>query len=174
VFQGWGGAALYAYRTKAGPPAQAIEGPVDAWNDPCRFGLFPHAALIARRDVQPARERCAVVFPPEAATAVPNPSPWTTPALGLLPERHRVEIAIGRAPALPPLEGAERILRIHRVRRARPEKDLLRRDKGRPAPEACGTISPSSRRYGHGCFGMAWKAACRARLRDGERANLCL
>ncbi|MBN1421819.1 MAG: hypothetical protein JXP34_23800, partial [Planctomycetes bacterium] len=99
AFQGWGGAALYAYRTRSGPAGDALDGPYDALRDPCRFGLFPHAALIARRDVRPARTRCAFRFPPEAATAVPSATPWALPGLDLLPELHRVEVAIGDAPA---------------------------------------------------------------------------
>jgi len=138
AFQGWSGAAVYAYRTKAGPPGQAIEGPYDVANDPCRFGLFPHAALIARRDVRPARTRCAVLFPREAATAVPNPTPWTTPALDLLPERHRVEVAIGNAP-----DGA-RILRPGEGL-VEPQAGSVESDTGRSAGTGRRAGAPSIR-----------------------------
>lgn len=72
--QNWGGAAIHTYRYGTWTPenrlagaSSAINGVVyrnffDAFNDPAKFGLFYHAALIMRRgDVQPARGKAALV-----------------------------------------------------------------------------------------------------------------
>ena len=76
ALQGWSGACIhtYAYTTRlndikvlgrelsspvAGIPYR--EGVFTTWNDPAKFGLFYHAALITRRcDVSPANKRIAV------------------------------------------------------------------------------------------------------------------
>ena len=63
-FQGWDGAAIHTYRYDCSPNVDMIAVPVtgealagvpyrsgvfDAFNDPCRFSLFYHAALMVRR-----------------------------------------------------------------------------------------------------------------------------
>lgn len=64
AFQGWSGTAIHTYRYDNRPDVAMIAEPVtsdalagipyrsgvfDAFNDPCRFGLFYHAAIILRR-----------------------------------------------------------------------------------------------------------------------------
>jgi len=79
ALQGWSGYTIhtYAYSTRldkmdvlgrelstpvAGVPYR--EGIFSTWNDPAKFGLFYHAALITRRgDIAPATKKVAVNFP---------------------------------------------------------------------------------------------------------------
>ncbi len=77
ALQGWSGFAIhtYAYGTRLdkmeilgkeqSSPVGGIpyrEGIFSVWNDPAKFGLFYHAALITRRqDVQPTDEKVAVL-----------------------------------------------------------------------------------------------------------------
>ena len=79
AFQGWSGYTIhtYSYSTRldkmdvlgkelstpvAGVPYR--EGIFSTWNDPAKFGMFYHAALITRRcDVTPADKKLAVNFP---------------------------------------------------------------------------------------------------------------
>ena len=80
ALQGWSGCAIhtYAYGTKldkmdilgkeissstiAGIPYR--EGIFSVWNDPAKFGLFYHAALIVRRcDITPANKKLGVTLP---------------------------------------------------------------------------------------------------------------
>ena len=76
ALQGWGGACIhtYSYGTRLNEmkilgrelssPVSGIpyrEGIFTIWNDPAKFGLFYHSALITRRcDVSPANKRIAV------------------------------------------------------------------------------------------------------------------
>lgn len=61
------------------------EGVFTCWNDPAKFGLFYHAALMFRRgDIMPAKESVAIKIDNMALT------PETTPALSLITEKHRV------------------------------------------------------------------------------------
>ncbi len=80
ALQGWSGFAIhtYAYGTRledmkvlgreqsspvAGVPYR--EGIFSVWNDPAKFGLFYHAALMLRRsDVSPAKKKIAVFSKP--------------------------------------------------------------------------------------------------------------
>ena len=72
------GAAGYTYR----------EGAFSTWNDPAKFGLFYHAALITRRgDVSPAKEKVAV-------KAVDLSKTITTAFQGLL-EQHQAATSFG-------------------------------------------------------------------------------
>ena len=77
ALQGWSGFAIhtYAYGTRLdkmdilgreqSSPVGGIpyrEGIFSTWNDPAKFGLFYHAALITRRqDIKPTKEKVAVV-----------------------------------------------------------------------------------------------------------------
>ena len=76
ALQGWGGSCIhtYSYGTRldemkvlgreVSSPISGIpyrEGIFSTWNDPAKFGLFYHAALITRRgDVSPANKRIAI------------------------------------------------------------------------------------------------------------------
>jgi len=76
ALQGWCGACIhtYSYSThldKMDVLGQELSSPVagvpyregifSTWNDPAKFGLFYHSALITRRgDIQPAKKRVAV------------------------------------------------------------------------------------------------------------------
>ena len=77
AFQGWSGFAIhtYSYLTKLddmkmlGQEASASkignipyrQGVFSTWNDPAKFGLFYHAALMTRRgDVAPAKKHYVV------------------------------------------------------------------------------------------------------------------
>lgn len=100
AFQGWSGFAIhtYAYSTRKDinitgkeVTSEAIgsvpyrEGVFNTWNDPTKFGLFYHAALIMRRgDVRPAANSIAIRMDDMART------PFNTPALNLVSEKHKV------------------------------------------------------------------------------------
>ncbi|MGI6574092.1 MAG: hypothetical protein ACOX19_12035 [Fermentimonas sp.] len=75
-FQGWGGFTIHTYRYSLDEDVDMIGKPItgnalngvyyrggvfDTFNDPAKFGLFYHAALIMRRgDVKPAEETISV------------------------------------------------------------------------------------------------------------------
>jgi len=77
ALQGWGGACIhtYSYGTRLSEmkilgrelssPVMGIpyrEGIFSTWNDPAKFGLFYHAALITRRgDIAPANKKIAII-----------------------------------------------------------------------------------------------------------------
>jgi len=95
-FQGWNGLATYTYRHSTSVPVDTISGAFETFNDPARFGLFYHAALIFRRgDVDPAKQTVAVYFPEEAIFKSPNPVPWQMPALLATAEKHRLAMVVG-------------------------------------------------------------------------------
>ena len=71
ALQGWSGMAIHTYRYASYGPVDQISGGAstingvtyrnhfDSFNDPAKFGLFYHAALIVRRaDVRRAEKRC--------------------------------------------------------------------------------------------------------------------
>ena len=76
AFQGWGGLAIHTYRYTLDENVDMIAKPVtadamagiyyrggsfDTFNDPAKFGLFYHAALIFRRgDVKPAEKTIGI------------------------------------------------------------------------------------------------------------------
>lgn len=96
ALQDWGGLTVYTYRHSAATPIDWLSGAFETFNDPCRFGLFPAAALIYRRgDVAPAREKVTVSIPRDRAVHAPSPSPYGTAALTLTPEVHRTEVTLG-------------------------------------------------------------------------------
>lgn len=81
ALQGFGGIAIHTYSYNAEQKDGRIlgketygdayggvpyrEGPFSAWNDPAKFGLFYHSALILRRgDVQEASKRVAIQIDP--------------------------------------------------------------------------------------------------------------
>jgi len=99
ALQGWSGLTTYTYRHTATVPCDWLSGAFETFNDPCRFGLWYHAALIFRRgDVSPARNSVAIVFPEKQVHAAPSPTPWNLPALALRPEMSRLEMALSQGP----------------------------------------------------------------------------
>lgn len=105
ALQGWGGGCVHTYaytaqlqnmdilgRELTAPVAGKAyrEGIYTVWNDPAKFGLFYHAALITRRgDVSPANQRIAVQ--PSDPTLVKAP---VAPFMDAL-EQHRVRMHFG-------------------------------------------------------------------------------
>jgi hypothetical protein len=97
-FQGWRGFAIHTYRygtneqesvtSKIGRDIvignSYYRGIFDTYNDPAKYGLFYHAALIMRRgDVRQAQKTVAIEYPNLACAS--NPA-----AVALTPERHKV------------------------------------------------------------------------------------
>ena len=110
AFQGWSGATIHTYRYSTWQPEDCLGGGAstingityrnhfDAFNDPAKFGLFYHAALLFRRgDVRPG-EKSAAVQIPEDMEAWLLKRPQGIPALKLLVEKHRVGMALPGEP----------------------------------------------------------------------------
>jgi hypothetical protein len=109
-FQNWGGAAIHTYRYGTWVPEDRLAGAsstingivyrnfFDAFNDPAKFGLFYHAALIVRRgDVRPAENRVAVCMPEDGNWQ--KLSVNDLPGLVGLPETSQVDmVAPGHKP----------------------------------------------------------------------------
>lgn len=108
AFQGWGGVVIHTYRystwvaeNRIGGGAQTINGipyrnHFDSFNDPAKFGLFYHAALILRRgDVQPAAQTVAVQCPINDGSFQLKSGYGSLKALAITPECHRVGLAFG-------------------------------------------------------------------------------
>jgi hypothetical protein len=111
AFQGWSGATIHTYRystweaeDRLGGGAETINSITyrnhfDAANDPAKFGLFYHAALLLRRgDIEPAQKTAGIQFPV-------NPEEWLlkrpgeVPALKGLPEQHKTVLLLPGAEA---------------------------------------------------------------------------
>lgn len=105
VFQNWGGAAIHTYRYGTWEPenrlaggSSTINGVVyrnffDSFNDPAKFGLFYHAALIVRRgDVQPAIEKINLQVAGSDDWRLKNVP--DVPALAVLPEKNQVAVLL--------------------------------------------------------------------------------
>lgn len=89
-FQDWDGLAVYTYRHSS-VPTDFISGAFETFNDPARFGLFPAAALIYRRqDVSVGRAPVTLALDPKAAESAKAPGYWSYPALRGLTGRRRV------------------------------------------------------------------------------------
>ena len=100
ALQDWDGFAIHTYRYSNSTnmdligkeiAASAIggvpyrEGIFNTYNDPAKFGLFYHSALLFRRgDVRPAKKSMAVKIEDMSLR------PSTTPAMSLITEKHRV------------------------------------------------------------------------------------
>ena len=103
AMQGWGGYAIHTYRYTLDEDVDMIAKPVtadalngvyyrggsfDTFNDPAKFGLFYHAALIIRRgDVKAAEKTLNIV--PADELRVRGGQPWELSA-----EKHRVETVL--------------------------------------------------------------------------------
>lgn len=107
AFQEWGGATIHTYRYRNCDPKDKMGGVVmygvgyrvnfDTYNDPAKFGLFYHAALLFRKGhVAPAQKSVGLVLKDEDlyapvtryGTRVP------TPALAALSERHKAGLIL--------------------------------------------------------------------------------
>ena len=99
AFQGWSGLTVYTYRHSTGTPIDSLSGSFETFNDPARFGLFYHAALIFRRgDVEPANKTVVVNIPDDEVFRSPNPAAWSIPALVATNEKHKLVMAVGASP----------------------------------------------------------------------------
>jgi hypothetical protein len=101
--QGWSGFTIHTYRYSLDEDVDMIGKPItsrsignrayrggvfDTFNDPAKFGLFYHAALIMRRgDVKPSGKTTSIKM--DDITAGPN-----IKALQLTPEQNRVEMVV--------------------------------------------------------------------------------
>ena len=102
-FQGWGGFAIHTYRYSSDENVNMIGKPItsnaiggvyyrggvfDTFNDPAKFGLFYHAALILRRgDVKTSDKSTKIEIKDNSATP-------DIKALQLTPEKHRTEMVL--------------------------------------------------------------------------------
>jgi hypothetical protein len=101
--QGWSGFTIHTYRYSLDENVDMIGKPItslaiggqvyrggvfDTFNDPAKFGLFYHAALMFRRgDVKPSRKTTVIKI--DDLTAGPD-----IKALQLTPEQNRVELVV--------------------------------------------------------------------------------
>ncbi|MHB1296819.1 MAG: glycoside hydrolase 5 family protein [Anaerolineae bacterium] len=107
ALQGWSGFAIHTYRYGNHPTdcmgATTINGVTyrmhfDTFNDPAKFGLFYHAALLFRRgDVKESATSVAVQVP-EDMPGWRMKKPFELPGLALLPEQHRTGVALPGRP----------------------------------------------------------------------------
>lgn len=105
ALQNWAGFAIHTYSytsikdieiTGKEVSSQAIggvpyrEGVFNTWNDPAKFGLFYHCALLLRRgDIKSANESYEIEINDMALT------PGEIPALSLITEKHKVGLSFG-------------------------------------------------------------------------------
>jgi len=106
AFQGWSGVTIHTYRystwqaeDRLGGGAETINSITyrnhfDSANDPAKFGLFYHAALLLRRgDVQPAQKTAGIHFPTDPEEWLLK-RPGEIPALKGLPEQHKTVLLL--------------------------------------------------------------------------------
>jgi hypothetical protein len=106
AFQGWSGLTIHTYRYSTWPAEDRLGGGAetinsityrnhfDAGNDPSKFGLWPHAALILRRgDVRPASESLSIWLDDEPAKWLRH-NAADHAVLAATPESHRVSISL--------------------------------------------------------------------------------
>jgi hypothetical protein len=109
ALQGWSGVTIHTYRystwdaeDRLGGGGETINGITyrnhfDSANDPAKFGLFYHAALLLRRgDVQPARKTVGVCFPADPQEWLLK-RPGEVPAIKGLPEQHKTVLLLDGA-----------------------------------------------------------------------------
>jgi hypothetical protein len=108
ALQGWGGFTHHAYRYQTHGPVDRLGGIVMggspgrvnwcAFNDPAKFGLFYHAALLFRRgDVSPARQTIAIRLNEAEVFECPA-SPNSCSALTPGAEQHRAGMLLPGQP----------------------------------------------------------------------------
>lgn len=102
ALQGWSGFTIHTYRYSLDEHVDMIGKPItsnaiggsyyrggsfDTFNDPAKFGLFYHAALLLRRgDVKPAEKTVAV--------KIEDISSHNPKSLNLTPEKHRIVMVL--------------------------------------------------------------------------------
>ena len=95
ALQGWNGLTVYTYRHTSSVPVDSLTGAFETFNDPARFGLFAHAALMYRRaDVASDDTSVAVEIPEDLALSAQSPSAWSIGAYRDLSEIRRIETAL--------------------------------------------------------------------------------
>jgi hypothetical protein len=107
AFQGWSGFAIHAYRYGTNGPVDRIGGGAstldgrtyrnlfETFNDPAKFGLFYHAALLFRRgDVRPGKITATIEVPDDDAGDWRLLGEHDVAALPLLSERHRAGMSL--------------------------------------------------------------------------------
>ena len=105
AFQGWNGLTVYTYRHSSSVPIEHISGAFETFNDPARFGLFPHAALAYRRgDFATGDGTLLVQIPRDLAASAKSPSPWSGKAYRGLAETRRFRTGLGEAGQGVPLD----------------------------------------------------------------------
>ncbi|MGQ9609283.1 MAG: hypothetical protein ACUVWN_08270 [bacterium] len=93
AFQGWNGLTVYTYRHSTSIPIDYLSGAFETFNDPARFGLFYHAALIFRRgDVAVGNENIIINVPEK--DVFKNLNPWNMPALLATAEKHKLAMSL--------------------------------------------------------------------------------
>jgi len=113
--QGWGGFTIHTYMYSTRRDQQILgkelaartisnvpyrEGIFATWNDPAKFGMFYHAALITRRaDVRRAEQSLAVAI--DDLTRVPD----STPAFSLVAEQNKIGMVFDGEP-----HGADKVI----------------------------------------------------------------
>ncbi len=110
AFQGWSGMTIHTYRYGTWGPVDRLGGGTstingityrnhfDAFNDPAKFGLFYHAALLFRRGDVRAGEVSLAIRIPEEMPDWPLKRPGDIPALKVVSEAHRVGMALPGEP----------------------------------------------------------------------------
>ncbi len=100
--QGWNGLTIHTYRYRSTSPVDCMGAVVmdgvgyrvnfDTFNDPARFGLFYHAALMFRRgDVAAGGKTVGVTADEETVFGSPNAA---MDIMGTLPEEHRAGVVL--------------------------------------------------------------------------------
>ena len=100
-FQEWGGVIIHTYRYSSWTPENSLGGGTatingvmyrkffDAFNDPAKFGLFPHAALIFRRsDVMGAKKTACIKINDDGTSSL-SKRPSEFPGLQVVSEKHK-------------------------------------------------------------------------------------
>lgn len=102
AFQEWSGVLIHTYRYRACGPIDKLGAVVmygvgyrvnfDTFNDPAKFGLFYHAALLYRRGhVAPAKKTVGLVLD---ETDIFSPTKKQTPAFATLSEQHKAGLVL--------------------------------------------------------------------------------
>lgn len=105
AFQGWSGVTIHTYRYRYSGPVDCMGAVTmggrryrrnfDTFNDPAKFGLFYHAALLFRRgDVESANKTLGIQIPEKMIFTPPMKDPETVPALVITSEKHKVGMAL--------------------------------------------------------------------------------
>ena len=99
ALQQWNGLTVYTYRHSTALPVDSISGAFETFNDPARFGLFPHAALLLRRgDVAGGGGNVVVHIPQSSAVGAASPTPYSAPAYRGLSETRPFATVVGPRP----------------------------------------------------------------------------